>query len=59
MIFSETTNPVTLEAHHVKMGFFTFNTLSEILRRLISQYLLLSSDDLTSWDTDPEGFGML
>ena len=40
------------------MEFFTSDTLSEIGRRLILRYFLLSEYDLEIWDADPEEFGM-
>ncbi|KAL8559005.1 hypothetical protein ACOMHN_039761 [Nucella lapillus] len=47
---------VCLEAKRVLAEFFTFNTLSEVCRRLVSQYFLLTTDDLTAWEADPEEF---
>ncbi|CAG5125621.1 unnamed protein product, partial [Candidula unifasciata] len=48
--------PVTLEASAIITEFFTFETLAEICRRLVSDYFLLTTDDLTTWDADPEEF---
>lgn len=45
-----------MEAYKIKMDFFQFGTLREICRRLVSQYFLLTSEDLSNWDSDPEGF---
>ncbi|CAG2187918.1 Importin-11 [Mytilus edulis] len=53
---SELTEPMRQESCKIKTEFFTFATLSEICRRLVSQYFLLSSEDLNTWDTDPEEF---
>lgn len=50
------TCPVTIEANKIITEFFTFDTLSEICRRLVSDYFLLTTDDLTTWDADPEQF---
>lgn len=47
---------LTMEAYKIKMSFFTYSTLSEILKRLVCQYLLLTEDDLQLWDTDPEEY---
>ena len=47
---------IKMQAYKIKTTFFTFDTLSEVCQRLISQYFLLTHDDLTNWDTDPEGF---
>ncbi|GFN82406.1 importin-11 [Plakobranchus ocellatus] len=52
----EDTYPVTLEANKIISEFFTFDTLAEICRRLVSQYFLLTIDDLSTWDADPEEF---
>ncbi|KYO29167.1 importin-11 isoform B [Alligator mississippiensis] len=46
----------TLEAHKIKTSFFTYPTLTEICRRLVSQYFLLTEEELTMWEEDPEGF---
>lgn len=54
---TETKNPATIMAHKMKLEFFTTNVLSEICRRLILHYFLLTSEDLEIWDTDPEDFG--
>ncbi|KAL5005534.1 hypothetical protein ScPMuIL_018990 [Solemya velum] len=53
---AESTDAVRMEAYKIKTNFFTFNMLAEICRRLISQYFLLNSDDLITWDEDPEQF---
>uniref|UniRef100_A0A8C2PBN2 Importin-11 n=1 Tax=Capra hircus TaxID=9925 RepID=A0A8C2PBN2_CAPHI len=52
----EDSNPATLEAHKIKMAFFTYPTLTEICRRLVSHYFLLTEEELTMWEEDPEGF---
>ncbi|XP_058165263.1 importin-11 [Dasypus novemcinctus] len=52
----EDSNPETLEAHKIKMAFFTYPTLTEICRRLVSHYFLLTEEELTMWEEDPEGF---
>ena len=56
IIFTETQNPLCLEAYRIKSSFFNFNTLSEICRRLVSHYFLLTDDDLQCWDSDPEEY---
>ncbi|KAL9986951.1 hypothetical protein ACROYT_G001169 [Oculina patagonica] len=45
-----------LKAHQVKMAFFTRTVLSEIVRQLILRYFPLTSEDLESWESDPENF---
>ncbi|KAM3847192.1 importin-11 isoform 2-T2 [Vipera latastei] len=52
----EDSSPETLEAHKIKALFFTFPTLMEICRRLVTQYFLLTEEELTMWEEDPEGF---
>lgn len=49
--------PESLEAHKIKTTFFTHPTLTEIGRRLVSHYLLLSEEELAMWEEDPESFG--
>eukprot|EP00088_Acartia_fossae_P019523 TRINITY_DN2140_c0_g1_i15.p1 TRINITY_DN2140_c0_g1~~TRINITY_DN2140_c0_g1_i15.p1 ORF type:complete len:975 (-),score=198.52 TRINITY_DN2140_c0_g1_i15:611-3535(-) len=46
----------TLAACKIKTQFFQPNTVSEICRRLITDYLLMTNEDLELWDDDPEGF---
>ena len=53
---TETKNPRTLEAHEAKMRFFTRDTLTEICRRLVGHYFLLTQEEVQSWDSDPEEF---
>ncbi|KAM6109186.1 importin-11 [Phoenicopterus ruber ruber] len=52
----EDSSPETLEAHKIKTAFFTYPTLMEICRRLVSHYFLLTKEELTMWEEDPEGF---
>ncbi|CAI5787518.1 importin-11 isoform X1 [Podarcis lilfordi] len=52
----EDSSPETLEAHKIKVSFFTYPTLTEICRRLVTQYFLLTEEELTMWEEDPEGF---
>lgn len=49
--------PESLEAHKIKTAFFTHPTLTEIGRRLVSHYFLLTEEELTMWEEDPESFG--
>jgi hypothetical protein len=39
------------------MEFFTADTLTEMCRKLVSHFFLLTRDDLELWDSDPESFG--
>ncbi|KAM6303950.1 importin-11 [Podargus strigoides] len=52
----EDSSPETLEAHKIKTAFFTYPTLMEICRRLVTHYFLLTMEELTMWEEDPEGF---
>ncbi|XP_040436084.1 importin-11 isoform X1 [Falco naumanni] len=52
----EDSSPETLEAHKIKTAFFTYPTLMEICRRLVTHYFLLTNEELTMWEEDPEGF---
>ncbi|XP_069737222.1 importin-11 isoform X2 [Phaenicophaeus curvirostris] len=49
-------SPETLEAHKIKTAFFTYSTLMEICRRLVTHYFLLTKEELIMWEEDPEGF---
>jgi len=48
--------PATLEAYQIKTQFFQPDTVTEICRRLITDYLLMTNEDLELWGDDPEGF---
>ncbi|NXU48852.1 IPO11 protein, partial [Turnix velox] len=52
----EDSSPETLEAHKIKTAFFTYPTLMEICKRLVTHYFLLTEEELTMWEEDPEGF---
>ncbi|CAN8220362.1 unnamed protein product [Coccothraustes coccothraustes] len=52
----EDSSPETLEAHKIKTAFFTYPTLMEICRRLVTHYFLLTKEELTMWEEDPESF---
>ncbi|XP_077988870.1 importin-11-like [Glandiceps talaboti] len=52
----DTKDPQTIVAHKIKLEFFTCATLHEICKRLISQYFLLTDEELQMWETDAEGF---
>lgn len=55
-ILELTKEPETIRAHHIKMAFFTTETLTEMCRKLVTHYFLLTQDDLLEWDADPETF---
>lgn len=50
--------PETLRASDIKGNFFQSNTLTEICRKLVSHYFILTQDELELWDTDPETFAL-
>ncbi|KAM3868244.1 importin-11 [Diretmus argenteus] len=54
----EDSKPESLEAHKIKTAFFTHPTLTEIGRRLVSYYFLLTEEELTMWEEDPESFAV-
>uniref|UniRef100_A0A671SWT5 Importin N-terminal domain-containing protein n=1 Tax=Sinocyclocheilus anshuiensis TaxID=1608454 RepID=A0A671SWT5_9TELE len=54
----EDSKPESLEAHKIKTAFFTHQTLTEIGRRLVSKYFLLTEEELTMWEEDPESFAV-
>ncbi|XP_055941149.1 importin-11-like [Argiope bruennichi] len=55
-LIEDTKNALTLEAHKIKVEFFTFPVLKEICDQLLSRYFLLSEHDITSWEYTPEEF---
>lgn len=52
----DTQDPATLEAAQVKMSFFTYSTVTEMCRRLVLHYFLLTEEELASWENEPEVF---
>ncbi|KAM6104782.1 LOW QUALITY PROTEIN: importin-11 [Pterocles gutturalis] len=54
----EDSSPETLEAHKIKTAFFTYPTLMEICRRLVTHYFLLTEEELMMWEEDPESFAV-
>ncbi|MEE6458369.1 hypothetical protein FKM82_000265 [Ascaphus truei] len=54
----EDSKPETIKAHQIKMSLFTYPTLTEICRRLVTHYFLLSEEELMMWEEDPEGFAV-
>ncbi len=51
-------DPLTFEAAKVKSAFFSEETLSVLVRVLVTRFLPLSTAELESWNEDPEEFGM-
>lgn len=57
LLLPSDSKPESLEAHKIKTAFFTHPTLTEIGRRLVSHYFLLTEEELAMWEEDPESFG--
>lgn len=55
----EIKNSPSYQGHTIKTEFFQPSTVTEIVKCLISQYLLLSKEDLELWDADPEQYGKI
>lgn len=51
------TDPRTFEAADIKDQFFTNESLSVLVRVLVTRYLPLSQTEIESWAEDPEEFG--
>ncbi|CAH1127188.1 unnamed protein product [Ceutorhynchus assimilis] len=51
-----TKNPETLRAYTIKQSFFNPNLLTDICRKLVGHYFILTQDELDTWDADPEAF---
>ena len=54
-VIEETREPLTLQAHSIKTEFFQCDTVTEICKRLITNFLPLPQEDLELWDDNPEG----
>lgn len=52
-------NEITQEAIRLKNEFFKPEILEKICTNLITNYFLLTKEDLQLWETDPENFGSL
>lgn len=52
----ETKSEIALEVHKAKSEFFTRGVLTELCKQLLFHYLLLTQDELSCWDRDPESF---
>lgn len=46
----------TLRANKIKQDFFQPDRVSDICRKLIGHYFILTQDELDTWDSDPEDF---
>lgn len=51
-------HPETLVANEIKIGFFQTNILTDICRKLVSHYFILTQEELEMWDADPETFAI-
>lgn len=50
------TAPFAVAAYETKQNFFQAQITSDICRKLIGHYFLLTQDELEMWDSDPESF---
>ncbi|KAK9880322.1 hypothetical protein WA026_010202 [Henosepilachna vigintioctopunctata] len=48
--------PDALRASDIKLSFFQPAILTEICKRLVTHYFVLTQDELDTWDADPESF---
>ncbi|CAG9854440.1 unnamed protein product [Phyllotreta striolata] len=48
--------PETIKAQKMKQAFFQPDRVSDMCRKLIGHYFLLTQDELDMWDSDPEEF---
>lgn len=55
-VIEETKSEATLMAHNIKMEFFTKDVLVELCHYFVLHYFLLTAEDLSCWDSDPESF---
>ncbi|XP_065567259.1 importin-11-like [Artemia franciscana] len=55
-VIEETKEVATLEAHKMKMAFFTPSKLSQLFHCLVGEYLPLKEEELNKWSNDPEEF---
>ncbi|XP_066152603.1 importin-11 [Euwallacea fornicatus] len=51
-----TRNQETLRAYRIKQRFFTPEIVSDIFRKLVGHYFILTQEELDEWDSDPEAF---
>lgn len=51
-----TKHPETLRAHQIKQSFFQPERVSDICRKLVGHYFILTQEELDMWDADPETF---
>lgn len=58
-LLTDTKEPATLEAYRIKIEVFTPDAVTIMGQQLVENYLLLSQDDLLSWESNPEEFGMV
>lgn len=48
--------PDTMRAQKIKQAFFQPDRVSDMCRKLIGHYFILTQDELDMWDSDPEEF---
>lgn len=54
--FDAVKHPETNQAYQIKQAFFTPETVSDICRKLVGHYFMLTKDELETWDADPETY---
>nr|XP_023029960.1 importin-11 [Leptinotarsa decemlineata] len=55
-MIEKTKHPETLRAHQMKLMFFQPETVSDMCRKLVGHYFILTQDELDLWDAEPEEF---
>lgn len=55
-VLETTKHEETLQAYNIKQDFFTPDAVSDMCRKLIGHYFILTKDELETWDVDPETF---
>lgn len=55
-VLEMTKHEETLQAYQTKQDFFRPETVSDMCRKLVGHYFILTKDELETWDDDPEGF---
>ncbi|XP_033099251.1 importin-11-like [Anneissia japonica] len=55
-LIAEKAEPSRIQAAKIKEDFFTESVLTEMGKRLLTSYFLLTPEDLHNWENDPEDF---
>ena len=46
-----------MEAHQAKLNFFKASMCQKLLEKLVTRHLLLTDEELLTWESSPEEFG--